>query len=309
MSPYPADGDWLVTARYYLTTVQLVAGWPLVVLGLGGGIFALLRGPRWAAALLALPAGFYLASMHNGGTPIFIPELWPHAHYNTRYGLAFLPLLCLGVAAFVGPLRPRWRPWAAAVALLAVSMPWMLARGPENWICWKEGEVNSAARRQWLQEAATYMKRVYVPGSGILLSFGDLTGIPQHAGIPLAESLHEGNHPGFLGALKKPRFFFHEEWALCQAGDVVARAMVRAKRAGLPVAMVRQFRVGNAAPVEIWRRQSDFAAGDFSRPARLPSALEGLVLPGWRKAGAGAYDETAAGDENEEEETDADTIH
>ncbi len=308
MSPYPADGNWLETARYYSAAVRLVAGWPLLAIGLGGAILALFRRVRWAAALLILPAVFYLVSMHNGGTPIFIPELWPHAHYNTRYGLALLPLLALGVAALAALPRGGWRPLAAIVALLAVTLPWMLARGPENWICWKEGEVNSASRRQWLAEASAYMKQRYVPGSGILLSFGDLTGILQHAGIPLAESLHEGNHPLFLGATKRPGFFFHEEWALCQAGDAVARAMVRAKRTGMPVAMVRQFRVGNATPVEIWRRQSDFAVNDVSRPLRLPSALEGLELPGWRKSSGDGYDKPVAEDEDTEEETDGDTL-
>lgn len=308
MSPYPADGNWLETARYYSATVRLVMGWPLLALGLGGSILALLRGPRWAAVLLVMPAVFYVVSMHNGGTPIFIPELWPQAHYNTRYGLALLPLLALGVAALVAPLRGWGRLAATTLALIAVSYPWMLARGPENWICWKEAEVNSTARRQWLTEASTYMKKLYVPGSGILLSFGDLTGILEHAGIPLRESLHEGNHPMFLGAIKKPGFFFHEEWAVCQAGDAVARAMVRARRMGVPVAMVRQFRVGNAKPVEIWRRQSDFAFKDVKRPIRLPSPLAGLELPGWRKTGDTDYDESVAEDELAEEESDVDTL-
>lgn len=309
MSRYPADGNWLVTGEYYLSTVRLVAGWPLVALGLCGSVLALIRGPRWAVALLLLPAAFYLVSMHNGGTPIFIPELWPHAHYNTRYGLALLPLLGLGVSAVVARLRPSWRAWSSLAVLLGVTLPWMLARGPEHWICWKESSVNSAARRQWLPEAADYVKRMYHPGDGILLSFGDLTGILEGAGISLKESLHEGNHPGFLGAIKKPRFFFHEEWALCQAGDVVAHAMVRAKRAGFPVAIVRRFQVGNAVPVEIWRRQSDFAANDLSRPLHLPAPLAGLALPGWGKAGADSYDESAMDEENPDEESDANTLY
>lgn len=308
MSPFPADGNWQVTAQYYFTTARLVVGWPLLVLGLGGIFFAVIRGPRWVAALLILPATFYMVSMHNGGTPIFVPELWPHAFYNTRYGLAILPALCLGIAAFVAAMRPLWRPWAVMVSLLAVSLPWMLAQGPENWICWKESAQNSVARRQWLGEAATYMKRMYVPGSGILVSFGDLTGVLQLAGIPLEEGLHEGNQPLFLGATLKPQFFFREEWALCHAGDDVARAMVRAKRAGMPVAMVRQIRVGNATPVEIWRRRSEFPATDLSHPLRLPNALAGLGLPDWQKPASGENDESGAESENAEEDTDADTV-
>lgn len=308
MSPYPADGNWLETARYYLTAAQLVSGWPLLVLGLGGMFFAAVRGPRWVAALLFVPAAFYMTSMHNGGTPIFVPELWPHALYNTRYGLALLPALCLGIAAIVAQLRSPWRPWAAMLAILAVSLPWMLVPGPESWICWKESAVNSVARRLWLAEAEAYLKPRYVSGSGILLSFGDLTGVLESAGIPLKESLHEGNQPLFRGATNKPRFFFREEWALCHAGDDVARAMVRAKRAGVPVTMVRQIRVGNAMPVEIWRRRSEFSASDLSHPLHPPSALAGLDLPGWRKPAGNDSEESGQEGETAEEDPDGDTV-
>lgn len=308
MAPYPADGNWTETARYYLTAARLVSGWPLAVLGLAGALFSAVRGPRWTVALLLLPAAFYILSMHHGGTPIFVPSLWPHAHYNTRYGLALLPVLGLGVAALGALPRGKWRPWVTFAALAAVSMPWLISPSPESWICWKESEVNSRARREWLARTASYMKKVYVPGSGILLSFGDLTGVLEFADIPLYESLHEDNHPLFEGATRKPQFFLHEEWALCQAGDEVAQAMVRAKRAGVPVAIERQIRVENSRPVEIWKRQSDFAPADLSRPLRLPAALAGLDLPGWAKHGESSGglepDDTAT-----EEETDADTVH
>ena len=283
MSPFPADGNWLVATQYYFTAARLVSGWPLFVLGLLGALFAAFRGPRWAVGLALVPGVFYLVSLHNAGTPIFVPDFWPHALYNTRYGIALLPALCLGIAAAVRGLRPVWRPWGAALALLLVSLPWMLAKGPESWICWKESDANSTARRQWLGEAATYLKRMYQPGSGILLSVGDLPGVLQRADIPLEESLHEGNHPWFRGAVNKPLFFFREQWALCHAGDDVARAMVRAKRAGMPVERVKEIRVGNATPVEIWRRRSDFAGDDLSRPGRIPRPLIGLDLPELRR--------------------------
>ncbi|MDZ7638551.1 MAG: glycosyltransferase family 39 protein [Bryobacterales bacterium] len=308
MEPFPADGNWLITAQYYFTAARLVAGWPLFAIGLLGAVLAAVRGPRWMLALLLAPSLFYMLSMHNGGTPIFVPELWPYAHYNTRYGLALLPVLALGLATVVKATRPLWRPWSVMAGLLAASLPWMLAAGPESWICWKEGAVNSVARRQWLGDAATYMKRMYLPGSGILLSFGDLTGVLQLAGIPLRESLHEGNHPWFRGATNKPQYFFREEWALCHAGDDVAQAMVRAKRAGMPVAMVKQIRVGNAAPVEIWRRRSEFAGEDLSLPKRRPSPLAGLDLPGWERAAASLEADAAPGDGSGEEEADGNTL-
>jgi hypothetical protein len=59
--------------------------------------------------------------------------------------------------------------------------------------------------------------------------------------------------------------------------------MVRAKRAGMPVERVKEIRVGNATPVEIWRRRSDFAGDDLSRPGRIPRPLIGLDLPELRR--------------------------
>ena len=51
-----------------------------------------------ALLLLALPGAFFVWSMHSGVVPIFMPHLWPHSYYNTRYGLAVLPLLAVAAA-------------------------------------------------------------------------------------------------------------------------------------------------------------------------------------------------------------------
>lgn len=269
MSPYPGDSSYWESARYYLTAARSSAGWPLLVGGLLGVVALLVRGPRWAVVLLVLPAGFYVQSMFNAGTPIFVPDLWPHAYYNTRYGLALLPLLCLGVGVWVRFAPARLRPLTVAIALLACSLPWMLQPGMENWVVWKESEVNSRNRRLWLGEAASYLKRIHRPGEEILLSFGDPTGVLQIAGIPLRETLHEGNHPRFRASVSRPEFFLWSEWALCQSGDEVSRGMQRAVAKGLLYHKVREIRAGNAAPLELWRRQSAFDVRDMSLPRKL----------------------------------------
>lgn len=269
MSAYPGDGSYLESARYYAYAARHVAGWPLLVLGLLGSLGLLLKGPRWAALLLALPPIFYVQSMQSSGTPIFVPDLWPHAYYNTRYGLALLPLLCLGIAAWVRLTPPRWRPLAVAIAVLSTSLPWLLQPGLDQWVVWKESEVNSRHRRLWLGEAATYLKRIHRPGEEILLSFGDPTGVLQLAEIPLRDTLHEGNHPRFRASLNRPEYFLWSEWALCQSGDEVCRAMQRAARRGLLYDKVREIRAGNAAPIEIWRRSSAFDPADMSLPRHL----------------------------------------
>ena len=55
----------------------------------------------WPVFLAALPPLFYIWSMHSGGTPIFVPTLWPFSYYNTRYALAALPLLAIAGGSLV----------------------------------------------------------------------------------------------------------------------------------------------------------------------------------------------------------------
>src|SRR5690606_28108283 len=101
------------SGRYLLTAAELTAGWPLMVAGLLGALALVWKAPRWPLLLLVIPGVFYLQSMHNGGTPIFVPSLWPHAHYNIRYGMALFPLLCVGAAAWVCLTPRRFMPLTA----------------------------------------------------------------------------------------------------------------------------------------------------------------------------------------------------
>ncbi len=61
------------------------------------------------ATLLWLPLPFYMYSIAWGAVPIFIPQVYPHAWYNSRYGMELLPAFAifgtLGVAALWRWLR------------------------------------------------------------------------------------------------------------------------------------------------------------------------------------------------------------
>ena len=48
--------------------------------------------------LLWIPLPFYIYSVAYGSVPIFIPQLWPHAFYNARYGMELLPALAIYAA-------------------------------------------------------------------------------------------------------------------------------------------------------------------------------------------------------------------
>jgi hypothetical protein len=256
MERYPGDGDWLTAARYFFEAARLAVGWPLAVAGVAGLVVCLKRRVWWPAAILALAPFFYIWSMVSSGTPIYVPHLYPFSSYNTRYGLALLPLLALGGAGLAALAPVRWR-WLAAFGVVAgCSSPWLLTLSAESWICWKESQVNSEVRRRWTAEAAGYL-RTHYRGGGILSSFGDLTGAVRAAGIPIRETLHEGNGPAWQAAMQRPELFLHEEWALAISGDSVATALLRSEGRGGPryrCVKIMEFRGGPV--IEVYRRES-----------------------------------------------------
>ena len=187
--------------------------------------------------------------------PIHIPELWPHSYYNTRYGLSVLPLLAFAAGGLVVLTPTHLRSPAAAALAVAVALPWLVHARPDAWLCWKESQVNSIARRAWTKQAADILAAEY-HGGGILASSGDITGVFCRAGIPLRESLNNGNYPDWAVQVEYRIPVATEEWAVDQDGDQLSQAVRDWKdRRGRPLYRLA-FRVvvGGAPAVEIWRR-------------------------------------------------------
>ncbi len=86
------------------------------------------------------------------------------------------------------------------------------------------------------------------------MSFGDLPGVLRAAGIPLRESLHEGNVPAWQAAMAKPSLYLFEGWALTLRGDPVDRAITKASHEGLQYECVKTIAVKGAADVRIYRQ-------------------------------------------------------
>jgi 4-amino-4-deoxy-L-arabinose transferase-like glycosyltransferase len=257
----PGDHDWLTAVEYFWAAVSLTAGAPLAWLGVLGSAAALWRRKWWPVILLALTPVFYVWSLHSSGAQIFVPALWPKSYYNTRYGTTMLPLLALGAAALVAVTPRRFRNYAA-VAMVAVAVtPWVIHPQRDSWACWKESQLNSEARRAWTTAGGRFLGANYKSG-GVFTSFGDLTGIFRSAGIPLRDTLHEGNNPEWMVAQRKPVFFLKEEWAVAFSGDAVATAIQRANRERPLYALVELVTVPHADVVEIYRR----TGGDGALP-------------------------------------------
>jgi len=251
MTRYPGDHEWVKAARYYIAAMNLTIGWPALGFGAVGAIIALVRRVWWPLVLLMLPPVFYVWSVYSSGTPIYVPNLWPNAWYNTRYGLAALPLVAFAGASIVTLLPKKWQAVSVASIAVVVGGLAMLA-GPAA--CWTESEVNSAARRTWTREAAALLQAQYRPGSSLIYSFGDLTGVLRQAHIPLVAGRHEGNRPYWDAAAQRPEIFLRDEWALVSSGDKIATAIVRTGRLGPHYELRGQFIVKGAPVIELYRR-------------------------------------------------------
>ncbi len=253
MARYRGDHNWADAWLYFSSAARLCAGLPAVCLGLAGIIAAVIRRAIWPLVFLSLAPLFYVWSIHSSGTPIFVPHLWPNSYYNTRYGLAAFPLIAFGAGALVTLVPARFR---AAVALLVAGgsvTPWLAYPRTEAWICWKESQVNSESRRAWTREAADFLRSRYA-GGGIAAPFGDITGIFREAGIPLKDTLHEGNSPGWEAAVSRPELFLKEEWAVDMTDGRVTAAILKLERNGKAYECVKMVHVPGGPIVEIFQR-------------------------------------------------------
>jgi hypothetical protein len=225
--PYPGLHDPRIAWVYYRTAVQLCAGPALPLMATAGAVVALARRAWWALLILALPPIFYLWSMiSSGGTPIHVPTLWPHSHYNTRYGLAALPLLAFASAALVLAVPKQIRAYVAILVVIAGTIHWWAHRQPADWITWAESRANSTGRRAWMDAAAAFLRAHYRPGTGIATSGGDdMLGIYRVAGIPLRETFSVFNGLLWDAAVRRPDLFLHQQWAVVREGDELDRAL------------------------------------------------------------------------------------
>jgi hypothetical protein len=252
---FPGDHDWRKTWLFFRTAARLCAGWGVVIVAAAGLAGVLMKRVFWPVLFASLAPIFYLWSMHSGATPILLPKLWFNSYYNSRYGLAALPLLAIAGGCLTLIFPPRFRAHAATVIVFAGISAWLSRPTPENWICWKESQVNAEARQVWTRQAAQVLESQY-RGGGIFTSFGDLIGIFREAGIPLRGALHEGNVVAWMTAVQRPGFFLHEKWAVGFAdGEVVAAVRKATFEHGPRYRLVRSIAVPGAPVVEIYERE------------------------------------------------------
>ena len=222
-----------VALVYYTRTAQVDAafwetGFLVMGAAIGGVILVIRRRQALAALLLWIPLPFYIYSIAYGSVPIFIPQLWPHSYYNSRYGMEMLP--ALAVFAFLGVqwLERRWsgsQPLAKrlmqpiVLLLIALNTVGMMYRTP---LLLKEA-MNNSATRVGFETALARQLLAFPKGSTILMYNSDHVGALQYAGIPLRQTINEGDYDSFHAALAAPAE--HAAYVVAIAGDPVSAAV------------------------------------------------------------------------------------
>jgi hypothetical protein len=180
--------------------------------------------------LLWMPLPFYIYSVAYGSVPIFIPQLWPHSYYNSRYGMELLPALAVFAFVAVQWLERRWsetQPMAKrlmqpiALMLIALNTVGMIYRKP---LVLKEALVNSSTRVGFETALARQLGE-FPYGSTILMYNSDHVGALQDAGVPLRMTVNEGDSDSFRAALAAPAE--HAAYVVAIAGDPVATAVAK----------------------------------------------------------------------------------
>jgi hypothetical protein len=244
--PHPGWHDPWVSLLFFVRTAEIDASaelWGnrvlvLSALGTALGCFTARRRAFLWTLLLWLPVPFYAWSIAYGSVPIFIPKWWPHSWYNTRYGMELLPAFALSlgfVAHFflvgVRQLNPQWVKYAAALLVaLAVWNEWKVtAEKPLTYI---EGTKNIDARRPLEQQIPPVLRAQLAtrPGGLVLMKTSVYPNLVAFTGIPLRQTINEGDGPMFSDALAAPAT--HAAIIVAFDGDDIDQA-VKAHSTGL----------------------------------------------------------------------------
>jgi len=159
--------------------------------------------------LLWLPLPFYVYSVSYGSVPIFIPQIYPHSFYNSRYGMEMLPAFAIFLAFalyLLARIMKEKQPLVArlmqpvSLMLVAMNLLFMLHAVP---LVLKEAMVNSRGRLA-VETPLAEQLAMAPPGAPILMDNSDYVGALQTAGIPLKQTIGPSDYYRWRAGLANP---------------------------------------------------------------------------------------------------------
>ena len=224
----------------YARTAQVDStAWEFGWLVAAGSLYAAWKAWRFpldrAAYLLWLPLPFYVYSISYGSVPIFIPQLYPHSFYNSRYGMEMLPCLAIFCALALSLAAKHFSTRArqsdktqklitqlavpATMLLIVVNLIVMVHETP---LVLKEAEVNSRGRLA-IEDPLAEQLAGFAPGARILMENSNQVGALQKAGIPLRQTIGPADYYGWRTGMQAPADA--AQYVVAMAGGDIAKAV------------------------------------------------------------------------------------
>ena len=262
--PYPTDGSLLLSARYYLEDLKLVIGvWALelAVLGLVAWCASLRESRRGAVAVLFIvPLPFYIQAMAHAAVPLYVPTLFPHAHYNLRYGMEMIAAVALFPSFVFSPRLGRNLRIILLIiflALLGRQFAQMTAGGPRELPVVKEGIRNTPCRAQ-RQRAIIEFLRAHYDGKRVLVAAGKWPCVMPEVGIYFRNTLSNRNRKYWAKMRTEPQKWV--EWIIRGDGDAVDSLMQAYPQAFTDFEVVDQGTFQGEGSFKIYRLRNVTAA-------------------------------------------------
>jgi hypothetical protein len=215
----------LLSGRYYLEDLKLVIGaWALALaaLGLIAWFTGLRQSRRGAVAVLFIvPLPFYIEAMAYAAVPLYVPTLFPHTHYNLRYGVEMAPAVALFPSFVLSPRlgkKLRLAVLMVFLALLGWQFAQLTAAGPRELVVVKEGILNTPCRAK-RQHAIIKFLREHYDGKRILVAAGKWPCVMPEAHINLGNTISFHNRKYWAKMRTEPAKWV--EWIIRGEGDVI----------------------------------------------------------------------------------------
>jgi hypothetical protein len=211
---------------FYTRTAQIDAafwetGFLILAASIAGLFLSIRRRIALPALLLWVPLPFYVYSISYGSVPIFIPQLWPHSFYNSRYGMELLPAFAIFTFLTLDQAQRLYKftyriAQPIALLLIVLNTIGMIHHTPL---------VVNATTRVAFETSIARELRAFPPGVPILMYNSEHVGALQDAPIPLSQTINEGDYDSFHAALAAPAT--HAAYIVAIAGDPVSAAVAQ----------------------------------------------------------------------------------
>ena len=225
------DPAW--SLMLYARTAQVDAawwetGWLVSAAALYGTWKAVRDKVNLAWLLLWVPLPFYVYSVSYGSVPIFIPQIYPHSYYNSRYGMELLPVFAIFMTYTITTLVARFgkaQPLAQRlvapimILLIVLNLIFMCRAVP---LVLKEGMMNSRGRLA-LEQPMVQQLATFVPNLPILMENSTYIGALQAAGIPIHQTIGPSDYYRWRAAMANPGQT--AAYVIAVEGDVISNAV------------------------------------------------------------------------------------